>query len=125
MPEARVAPPTAPAEASRIVGGLYGLEASARALPGEYDDNFLIDAGDSRVFVLKIMHPARQESFVDMQCRALAHLAAHAAQLALPRVIPTADGQLFSRSKLEDGSCRLVWLLTFVPGHTLAEVKPH
>jgi len=125
MPEARVAPPLAPAEASRIARELYGLEVSARALPGEYDDNFLIDAGDSRVFVLKIMHPARQESFVDMQCRALSHLAVRAAHLALPRVIPTLDGQPFLHAKLEDGSCRLVWLLTFVPGHTLAEVKPH
>jgi 4-aminobutyrate aminotransferase-like enzyme/Ser/Thr protein kinase RdoA (MazF antagonist) len=125
MPEARVAPPLAPADASRIARELYGLEASARPLPGEYDDNFHLHADGEHAFVLKIMHPARKESFVDMQCRALARLAARAPHLALPRVIPTAQGQLFTRAPVEDGSTRLVWLLTFLPGKTLAEVMPH
>jgi 4-aminobutyrate aminotransferase-like enzyme/Ser/Thr protein kinase RdoA (MazF antagonist) len=125
MPEARVAPPLAPADASRIARDLYGLEAAAHSLPGEYDDNFHLLTDDSRAFVLKIMHPAREDSFVDMQCRALTHLAARAPHLALPRVIPTAQGRLFARTHIKDGSARLVWLLTFLPGKTLAETKPH
>ncbi len=125
MPEARVAPPLTPSEASRIALTLYGLEATARSLPGEYDDNFHLVASDSRAFVLKLMHPSRQESFVDMQCRALTHLAGRAPHLALPRVIHTTEGQLFSRVKTQEGSSRLVWLLTFLPGLTLAQTKPH
>jgi 4-aminobutyrate aminotransferase-like enzyme/Ser/Thr protein kinase RdoA (MazF antagonist)/murein DD-endopeptidase MepM/ murein hydrolase activator NlpD len=125
MPEARVAPPLTPAVASRIASELYRLDTSAQALPGEYDDNFLLTTLDSRGFVLKITHPAREESFVDMQCRALMHIAKRAPQLALPRVTPDSQGQLFSRKKLEDGTSRLVWLLTYLPGQTLAETKPH
>ena len=125
MPEARVAPPPASSDASRIALNLYGLEATARSLPGEYDDNFHLVASDSRAFVLKLMHPSREESFVDMQCRALTHLAGRAPHLALPRVIPTTEGQLFSRVKTKEGSRRLVWLLTFLPGLTLAQTKPH
>jgi len=125
MPEARVVPPLAPADASQMALDLYGLEASARSLPGEYDDNFHLLASDSRAFVLKIMHPAREESFVDMQCRALIHLAKRAPHLALPRVLPTRQGQLFSRVRAEDGTTRIVWLLTFLPGLTLVEAKPH
>lgn len=125
MPEARVAPPLAPADASQIARDLYAFEATARALPGEYDDNFHLITPDGRAFVLKIMHPMREESFVDMQCRALTHLATRAAHLALPRVIPTAKGQFFSRVVLENGPARLVWLLTFLRGKTLAETKPH
>jgi 4-aminobutyrate aminotransferase-like enzyme/Ser/Thr protein kinase RdoA (MazF antagonist) len=125
MPEARVAAPVTPGDASRIAVQLYGLECTARALPGEYDDNFHLRAADSREFVLKIMHPAREESFVDMQCQALTHLAQRAPQLALPRVIPTLQGQLFCRTAIEDGSTRLVWLLSYIPGATLAEAKPH
>jgi 4-aminobutyrate aminotransferase-like enzyme/Ser/Thr protein kinase RdoA (MazF antagonist) len=124
MPEARVAPPLASSGAIRIAFDLYGLEATARSLPGEYDDNFYLLTSDSRAFVLKIMHPAREDSFVDMQCRALTHLAGRAPHLVLPRVIPCANGQLFSRVKTEDGTSRLVWLLTFLPGVTLSEVKP-
>lgn len=125
MPEARVAPPLTPAVAIRIASELYGLDTSAQALPGEYDDNFLVMTPDSRAFVLKIMHPAREESFVDMQCRALMHIAKCAPQLTLSRVTPDLQGQSFSRYKVEDGSPRLVWLLTYIPGNTLSEVKPH
>ena len=125
MPEARVAPPLTPADACRIARELYGLEADARSLPGEYDDNFRLDSPDGRSFVLKVMHPARENSFVDMQCHALKHLAERVPRLALPRVLPALGGQLFSRYQLEDGSSRLIWLLTFLPGRAFAEVKPH
>lgn len=125
MPEARVTPPLTPADASLIVLNLYGLSAAARSLPGEYDDNFYLVTADSRAFVLKLMHPAREESFVDMQCRALTHLAERVPHLALPRVTPTTQGQLFSRITTEDGRSRLVWLLTFLPGMTFADTKPH
>ena len=40
MPEARVAPPVSALEATRLALALYGADASARPLPGEYDDNF-------------------------------------------------------------------------------------
>jgi 4-aminobutyrate aminotransferase-like enzyme/Ser/Thr protein kinase RdoA (MazF antagonist) len=125
MPEARLTPPLAPAIASHIARDVFGLEATARSLPGEYDDNFHLQSPDGAEFVLKVMHPAREESFVDMQCRALAHLANRAPHLSLPRVVPTLKGQLFSRALTEDDSKRLVWLLTFLPGKPLAEAKPH
>jgi 4-aminobutyrate aminotransferase-like enzyme/Ser/Thr protein kinase RdoA (MazF antagonist) len=125
MPEARVAPPLSPSDASRIALDLYALTATAHALPGEYDDNFHLVTPDSREFVLKLMHPAREQSFVDMQCRALNHLAQRAPHLALPRVVPTSQGQLCTRITTEDGTPRLAWLLTFLPGKTLAAVNPH
>lgn len=124
MPEARVAPPLSPFDASRIALDLYGITAAAHPLPGEYDDNFHLIAADSREFVLKLMHPAREESFVDMQCRALTHLARRAPQLALSRVVPASNNQLFTRITTEDGTPRFAWLLTFLPGKTLAKVNP-
>jgi 4-aminobutyrate aminotransferase-like enzyme/Ser/Thr protein kinase RdoA (MazF antagonist) len=125
MPEARVAPLLSSAEASRIARDLYSLDATARSLPGEYDDNFLLASSDGRSLVLKLMHPAREESFVDMQCRALTHLAQRAPHLALPRVCPTSQGALYTRLNFEDNHPRLVWLLTFLPGTTLASTRPH
>jgi 4-aminobutyrate aminotransferase-like enzyme/Ser/Thr protein kinase RdoA (MazF antagonist) len=111
--------------AEAIAGEIFGITGAARPLPGEYDDNFYFLAADSREFVLKIMHPAREEAFVDMQCRALAHLANKAPQLTLPRVIPNSKGEFYSRTMLDDESFRLVWMLSFLPGMTLAETKPH
>lgn len=124
MPEARVAAPVTATDASRIAFDLYGLEATAHPLPGEYDDNFHLRTSDSEGCVLKIMHPAREESFVDMQCRALLHLAQRAPDLALPRVLLARTGELFSRIQMESHGPRLVWLLTYLPGTTLAEANP-
>src|SRR5258708_7632731 len=122
--EARVAQPISEAEAVRLARELYGLETVARTLPGEYDDNFRLTSADGRAFVLKVMHPAREHSFIDLQCRALTHLAQRAPQLPLPRVIPNRGGDLFTSIAAADGSTRLVWLLTFLNGKVLAEVRP-
>src|SRR5260370_35274316 len=65
--EARVAQPVTEAEAVRLARELYGLEAAARALPGEYDDNFHLTAGDERSCGLKVMHPAPARAFVGRQ----------------------------------------------------------
>src|SRR5260370_39734576 len=94
--EARVAQPTTEAEAVRLAREVYGLEATAPALPGEYDDNFHLISADRRAFVLKAMHPAREHSFIDLQCRALTHLAQRAPQVPLPRVTPNRGGASFS-----------------------------
>src|SRR5258708_17594953 len=123
--EARVAQPITEAEAVRLAHELYGLETTAGPLPGEYDDNFHLTNADGQAFVLKVMHPAREHSFIDLQCRALTHLAQRAAQLRLRRVTPNRSGELFASIAAADGSTRLVWLLTFLSGTVLAEVRPH
>jgi 4-aminobutyrate aminotransferase-like enzyme/Ser/Thr protein kinase RdoA (MazF antagonist) len=123
--EARVAHHVTETEAARLAREVYGLEAAPRALPGEYDDNFHLTAADGRGFVLKVMHPAREPSFLDLQCKALVHLAERAPQLSLPRVLPNRSGELLSEITAVDGSKRLVWLLGFLKGTVLAEVRPH
>src|SRR5713101_5460091 len=123
--EAGVTQPVTEAEAVRLARERYGLEATARALPGEYDDNFHLTRADGQAFVLKVMHPAREHAFIDLQCRALTHLAQRAPQLRLPRVTPNRSGELFASIAGADGSTRLVWLLTFLSGTVLAEVRPH
>src|SRR5689334_9828237 len=122
--EARVAHHVTEAEAARLAREVYGLEGAARTLPGEYDDNFQLTAADGRVFVLKVMHPAREPSFIDLQCQALVHLAEHAPQLLLPRMLPNRRSELFSEITCVDGSKRLVWILSFLNGTVLARVRP-
>jgi 4-aminobutyrate aminotransferase-like enzyme/Ser/Thr protein kinase RdoA (MazF antagonist) len=134
--EERVARPTTEAEAVELARELYGLAVSAEALPGEYDDNFHLTALDdipphtrdeaaAAGFVLKVMHPARQRSFIDMQCLALQHLAQRAPQLTLPRVKPNRKGEPIAAITAADGAHRLVWLLSYVPGTMLAKARPH
>src|SRR6266404_4415540 len=130
--EERVARPTTEAEAVGLARELYGLSVSAKALPGEYDDNFHLTALDKSTgqksepdrFVLKVMHPARERAFIDMQCRALQHLAQRAPELRLPRVLLNRRGEAFAAVDV-GGVARLVWLLTYVPGKMLVKARPH
>src|SRR2546421_7038905 len=136
--EARVDRPITESEAVHLARDLYGLEATAALLPGEYDENFQLTLSEgafsrgrgdsvqaSSRFVLKVMHPARARSFLDLQCRALEHLAERAPHLTLPRVCPTLAAEPFTAITAPDGSQRLVWLLTYVPGTVLAKARPH
>jgi 4-aminobutyrate aminotransferase-like enzyme/Ser/Thr protein kinase RdoA (MazF antagonist) len=116
---------TTEGEAAQLARELYSIEATAKSLPGEYDDNFHLTRTDGREFVLKAMHPAREASFIDLQCCALQHLAERAPELPLPRVIPSRDGKLFSTTMAADRSERLVWMLTFLRGKVLAQARPH
>jgi 4-aminobutyrate aminotransferase-like enzyme/Ser/Thr protein kinase RdoA (MazF antagonist) len=125
--EDRATHPITEAKAVRLAREHYGLEVSAKPLPGEYDDNFHLQADDGRAFVLKVMHPAREESFIDMQVRALQHLAERLPQRLLPRVQPTRNGSLFSVVRADastNDAQRFVWLLTFVQGTVLAQARP-
>jgi 4-aminobutyrate aminotransferase-like enzyme/Ser/Thr protein kinase RdoA (MazF antagonist) len=112
------------AEAVRIAREAYGIDATAAALPGEYDDNFLLTATDGQ-FVIKVMHPQREHAFVDLQCRALEHLALHAPDLAVPRVVHTSAGESITAATDAGGSSRHVWLLRHLPGRLLAQTNPH
>ena len=109
--------------ASLLARDLYGFVATARALPGEYDDNFHLVAPDGSERVLKVMHPARERSLIDLQSAALEHIAARAPDVTLPRVCRALDGATIA--VVEDaGGGRLVWMLTYVPGRPLAEARP-
>jgi 4-aminobutyrate aminotransferase-like enzyme/Ser/Thr protein kinase RdoA (MazF antagonist) len=125
IPEARVAQPVAESEAARLAREIFSLDVSAKSLPGEYDDNFRLTSADGHEFVLKIMHPAREQSFVEMQCNALQHLARRAPQLSLPRVQAMPSGDAFTLATLSDGTKRILWLLAYIPGTVLAKVNPH
>ncbi|HUL15627.1 MAG TPA: aminotransferase class III-fold pyridoxal phosphate-dependent enzyme [Terriglobales bacterium] len=125
IPEAPVAKPISKSQAERIAQEVFGLNASAQALPGEYDDNFRLETSDGTCLVLKVMHPERSPEFVDLQCSALRHLEKCAPDLILPRVIPSPEGKPFTTMRTGDGTIRLVWILTFLPGKGLEGFRPH
>ena len=123
--ESRVPNPTSESQAIRLAREVYGLEVSARSFPGEYDDNFHLITPDERAFVLKVMHPARERSFVEMQVRGLEHLAQGLPRRQLPRVVVTRDGDHYAFITDANGEQRIAWLLTYIAGATLARANPH
>jgi 4-aminobutyrate aminotransferase-like enzyme/Ser/Thr protein kinase RdoA (MazF antagonist) len=125
MRERVVTAPYPTSDAVRLALEAWGLEVTAvRGLPGEYDDNFRLTCADGSERVLKVMHPEREPFFVDMQCRALLHLAQRMPDVDLPRVQPAHDGSPLVSTPGPEGAERLAWLLSYVPGSTLALARP-
>jgi len=120
--EARITPRITPAEAQRIAKDFSGCDFLVKPLPGEYDDNFHLMAPNWEL-VLKIAHPDREESFVDLQCQALTHLEKKAPQLNSPRVLTTRNNKLFERVEL-NGLPRLVFCLSYINDSVLAKANP-
>lgn len=125
-------PPLLPEAAARLAAELYDLGAKgsvqAKALPGEYDANFEIAAPAGR-FVMKVMHPARDRSLIDLQCEALEHVARAAPDLRVPRVRTTRAGGRLTPVALpgaREGESieRLVWMLGYIEGDPYARVRP-
>jgi len=112
-------------DASRIALAVYGLRASAHALPGECDYNFHLQTEAGQAFVLKIAPPAEQRSTLDLQNKALEHLAARDPALLLPRVCVTSAGESIATITAADGTAHFVRLLTYVPGKPFAQSRPH
>src|SRR5215470_3508358 len=80
-------------EACRVALELYGMRVIARTLPGERDCNFYLKSEAGQEFVLKIAPLVEQLETIDLQNKALEHLAAHNPTLLLSHVCVTTEGK--------------------------------
>lgn len=111
--------------AAQIAAEVYGLTATADALPGEHDQNFRLTTPEGAAFVLKISHADEQPDILDLQNRALDHLANRAPQLLLPRVCRTTGGAAIATITDDNGVNHLIRLLTYIPGKLFIHTRPH
>ncbi|MEP7344655.1 MAG: aminotransferase class III-fold pyridoxal phosphate-dependent enzyme [Gemmatimonadaceae bacterium] len=121
-------PPFDTADAERFLEH-WGLTGTAVPLLGERDRNFRIHATDGRHFVLKVSNVHEERSILDLQNDALAHVAAHAPRIEVPRVVPTTVGTAIAVINDAHGGVEgreyFARLLTWIPGTPLALTKPH
>ncbi|HET9527652.1 MAG TPA: phosphotransferase [Pyrinomonadaceae bacterium] len=106
------------ASAERIAEASFGVRASARVLPSERDQNFLLTANNGERFVLKIANALESQSLLEAQNAMLDHLRERVS--FCPRSVPNVRGE--SISTVDDHFVRLV---TYLPGTPLAEATPH
>ena len=101
----------------------YGLAGQISPLPGEYDLNFEVAAAGGR-HVFKVMRAGCDPAFIDMQVAAMERARKAGLGASLPEVIRTRSGEAVARFAGEDGSERLGWLISFLPGKVLALIEP-
>lgn len=119
------APAFSTAQAEEIAQRAFVLRASAHLLASERDQNFRLRSADGSEWVLKIANPAEDPALLDMQTRALLHIAEVDPELSVPRVRATPEGALFHEVDADDGRRSIVRLLSFLPGQLLDDAAPH
>ena len=115
-------PPVTASAAAEAIRACFGLSGELTRLPGEADDNFLLDPGGHRRYVVKFAHLRADPAVVDVQVRVLRHIQAAAPGLPAPRVLPTTSGR--SWAVVPDGALagRVVHALSYLDGRLLRSV---
>jgi len=115
-------PPVTAPDAAEAIEACYGLSGELARLPGEADDNFLLDAGDDQRYVVKFAHLRADPAVVDVQVRVLRHIESAAPGLPVPRVVRAVDGRLWTTAPDGPLRGRVVHALTYLDGRLLRSV---
>jgi Ser/Thr protein kinase RdoA (MazF antagonist) len=105
-------------QAAILARDLYGLDAEARSLPSERDQNFLLTTDHGR-FVLKIANSLESRTLLEAQNQAMQHLASKVS--LCPRVLNAQSGEAIVQI-LTQTAPHYVRLVTFIDGQPLAKV---
>jgi 4-aminobutyrate aminotransferase-like enzyme/Ser/Thr protein kinase RdoA (MazF antagonist) len=108
-------------EASRLVLENYGIEGKTMPLPGERDQNFVVETADGTRHVLKIANRLEDPQILEAQNRAMSHLA-RTVDLT-PRIIPSTNGDEVVTLADAGGNTYSARLVSWVPGIPLASLK--
>ena len=111
-------PPVTEPDAAEAILTCYGLTGPLTRLPGEADDNFLLDTTDQGRYVVKFAHLRADPAVVNLQVRVLRHIEATAPGLPVPRVLAP------SWTVVPDGPLRgrVVHALSYLDGRLLKTV---
>jgi len=99
-----------------ITNKLYGLTGNLFPLASERDQNFCIstEAGDR--FVIKISNSAEDPAIIDMQLKALEHIALVDPKLPVPKVLFSRNGSPIEQIQAENGTNHSMRILTYLSG---------
>ncbi|KAJ8278839.1 hypothetical protein COCON_G00059050 [Conger conger] len=129
MKEAK--PRLSEAQASQLIGRLFGLTVTkSRPLPSYDDQNFHVVVSEGGEYILKIMNSVLSEDLdvLELQTYAMSFLHQHG--LPAQTALPCLTGPLMSLENIDCGHGSqkyLVRLLTYLPGTTIAKIpcSPH
>src|SRR5260370_3925775 len=109
--------------AQQLAAERYGLPVTAHRLDSERDQTFRLRTLDGREYVLKIANPAEDRAVTNLQTEALLHVAEMDSTLPVPRIFAAHNGAQELEILFDDGSTRVVRLLSFLAGIPMYAVE--
>ena len=106
----------------KLVADLYHIQGDFTQQNAERDLSYRIrtDGGDG--YVLKIANAADAEGTIDLQIKALGHIAHYDSDLPVPGIIPSRNDKSFEWISDDAGNQHMMRLLTFMQGEVLMDV---
>lgn len=108
-------------EAESLLLKRYQIRATVRRLDSERDANFLVIAEDAK-YILKITNNAEPRARTALNSAVLEHLAVHAPELPVPKLVRTVDGDFETFVSCGEKSGNIIRLLTFLDGRPLGAI---
>jgi 4-aminobutyrate aminotransferase-like enzyme/Ser/Thr protein kinase RdoA (MazF antagonist) len=99
-----------------IANKLYGLTGKLFPLASERDQNFRITTETGDQFVIKIANSAEDPAIIDMQLKALEHIAIVDPKLPVPGVLFSHNGLAIEQIQAENGANHSLRILTYLSG---------
>ena len=109
-------PDVGPAEASRLLGEVFGIEGELAELVSHQDRNFRVTTPAGSRFVLKVAREGLGRPALDAENAAMGRAAAAGLPFAVPVPQPTRDGALVARVRTASGAEHDVRLVTWLDG---------
>jgi len=123
VPPILIPDPLTPSDAVRLARDAFGIERTARRLPGYTDQNFMLCLGERPSEVLKVAPADDNRRMLECQMAALVHLAASPMGSRVPPVVSASDGSRLVALEDPSGQRRWARLFGFLEGRPLVEVK--
>ena len=99
-----------------IASKLYGLTGKLSPLDSERDQNFRISTKTGEQFVIKIANSAEDPAIIDMQIKALEHIAMVDPELPVPKVLRSRNGLTVEGIQADNGTKHHLRVLSYLPG---------
>jgi 4-aminobutyrate aminotransferase-like enzyme/Ser/Thr protein kinase RdoA (MazF antagonist) len=109
--------------ATKLAKELYGIQATAKLLPSERDQNFLLETESREKFVLKIANALEDRAILEAQNEAMNRVAKSSS--LCQRVVETLSGDTIAEVQSLNGTNHFVRLVTYLSGVPLGNIKRH
>ncbi len=110
------APSFSDGEVNEIAKKYFGLTGALSPLDSERDQNFRLKTKTGAQYVIKIANSAEDLAMIDMQVKALEHIALTNPDLPVPKVFLSRNGLAIEQVQTKEGLKHSVRILTYLPG---------